>query len=953
MVTVSSSPTLSVNSSTICPGASATLTATASQSGGTYLWTPGGATTQTLSVTPAATTTYSVTYSLNGCSSSSANGTVTVSNVVDWANIQFPGTSTICQGQTLTIYGQVFEAGVTPPTGQGAGITVQFAYNTSNTNPATWPSTSWSAATYNPLSLINPNNDEYSGLISGLSPGTYYYAFSYAMNGCTSYGGYSAAGGGLWDGATNVNGTLIVNPNVTPTFNPIAAICAGDALNALPTTSTNLITGTWSPALNNQQTTTYTFTPTAGVCATSATLTVTVNPLPSAAITAPTTTILTCATPSITLTATGGGTYSWSNGTAVVGAASGLNVTSPGTYTVTVTSASGCTATASQIITQDISPPVVAITPPSTSILTCTTTSVNLTATGGGTYSWSNGTTVVGTTATIAVNAPGTYTCTVTGTNGCTSCVAQVITQNISLPNSTIATPSTTILTCTTPSIDLQASGGISYSWSNGTSSIGTSSLISASTPGTYTVTATGTNGCIGTSSQVITQNISLPNAAITSPATTILTCTTPSITLTGTGGGTYSWFDGTSVVGTSATLSVSAANTYTLTVTGTNGCYATTSITITDNFTAPTPSINASNTVLNCTTTNITLLASGGGTYAWTGGSTSASLVVTTPGTYTVTVTSPNGCSASTSQIITQNITAPTTSVTSSNNGLLTCAVTSITLTAVGGGSYLWSNGNTNAIMSVSTPGIYSVTVTAANGCTATASTTVTQDIVAPAAAITPPSTTVLTCATTSISLVATGGNSYSWSNGTANVGANATLNVTLPGTYTVTATGANGCTATASITITQNSTPPPANINPPTSTELNCATTSITLTATGGVSYSWSNGTAVVGTNASLTITTPGTYTVTVTAAIGCTATATQIVTQNIAPPLVVITPPTSTTLTCATTSIQLTASGGGTYSWSNGTAVVNSCWHLHRNCYRNKWLYSDWVSSNHTKY
>ena len=927
VVTVSSSPTLSVNSSTICPGASATLTATASQSGGTYLWTPGGATTQTLSVTPAATTTYSVTYSLNGCSSSSANGTVTVSNVVDWANIQFPGTSTICQGQTLTIYGQVFEAGVTPPTGQGAGITVQFAYNTSNTNPATWPSTSWSAATYNPLSLINPNNDEYSGLISGLSPGTYYYAFSYAMNGCTSYGGYSAAGGGLWDGATNVNGTLIVNPNVTPTFNPIAAICAGDALNALPTTSTNLITGTWSPALNNQQTTTYTFTPTAGVCATTATLTVTVNPLPSAAITAPTTTILTCTTPSITLTATGGGTYSWSNGTAVVGAASGLNVTSPGTYTVTVTSASGCTATASQIITQDISPPVVAITPPSTSILTCTTTSVNLTATGGGTYSWSNGTTVVGTTATIAVNAPGTYTCTVTGTNGCTSSVAQVITQNISLPNSTIATPSTTILTCTTPSIDLQASGGISYSWSNGTSSIGTSSLISASTPGTYTVTATGTNGCIGTSSQVITQNISLPNAAITSPATTILTCTTPSITLTGTGGGTYSWFDGTSVVGTSATLSVSAANTYTLTVTGTNGCDATTSITITDNFTAPTPSINASNTVLNCTTTNITLLASGGGTYAWTGGSTSASLVVTTPGTYTVTVTSPNGCSASTSQIITQNITAPTTSVTSSNNGLLTCAVTSITLTAVGGGSYLWSNGNTNAIMSVSTPGIYSVTVTAANGCTATASTTVTQDIVAPAAAITPPSTTVLTCATTSISLVATGGNSYSWSNGTANVGANATLNVTLPGTYTVTATGANGCTATASITITQNSTPPPANINPPTSTELNCATTSITLTATGGVSYSWSNGTAVVGTNASLTITTPGTYTVTVTAAIGCTATATQIVTQNIAPPLVVITPPTSTTLTCATTSIQLTASGGGTYSWSNGTAVVGT--------------------------
>ena len=927
VVTVSASPSLSVNSSTICPGASATLTATASPSGGTYLWTPGGATTQTLTVSPTSTTTYSVAYSLNGCSSSSANGTVTVSNIVDWANIQSPGTATICQGQTLTIYGQVFEAGVTPPTGQGAGITVQFAYNTSNTNPSTWPSASWSSATYNPLSLINPNNDEYSGVIPALSPGTYYYAFSYTMNGCTTYGGYSASGGGFWDGTTNVNGTLIVNPNVTPTFNPIAAICAGSAINALPTTSLNSIAGTWSPALNNQTTTTYTFTPVSGVCATTTTLTVTVNPLPAAAITAPTTTILTCATPSITLTATGGGTYSWSNGTAVVGATATLNVTNPGTYTVTVTSASGCTATASQIITQNISLPIVAITPPLTTVLTCTTTSINLTATGGGTYSWSNGTTVVGTSATITVSTPGTYTCTITGSNGCTATVSQVITQNISAPNAAITAPTTSVLTCTTPSIDLQATGGVSYSWSNGTSSLGTNSLISASTPGTYTVTVTGTNGCIGTASQVITENVSLPNAAITTPATTILTCSTPTITLTGTGGGTYSWFDGSSVVGTSATLTVSAANTYTLTVTGTNGCDATTSITITDNFTAPTPSINASNTVLNCTTTSITLVASGGGTYAWNGGSTSATLAVTTPGTYTVTVTASNGCTATASQVITQNITAPTASISATNNGELTCATTSITLTATGGGSYLWSTTATSSSIAVTSPGTYTVTVTSPNGCTATASQVVTQNITLPTAAITAPSTTVLTCATTSISLVATGGTSYAWSNGTTNVGNSATLSVTLPGTYTVTVTGANGCSSTASITITQNSTPPPANINPPTSTELTCTTTSITLTATGGVAYSWSNGTAVVGTNANLTVTTPGTYTVTVTAAIGCTATATQIITQNTAAPVVSITLPPSTVITCTTSSIQLTATGGGTYSWSNGTTNVGN--------------------------
>jgi gliding motility-associated-like protein len=926
VVTVSASPTLSVNSSTICPGASAILTATASPSGGTFLWSPNGETTQTLSVSPTSTTTYSVAYSLNGCSSSTATGTVTVSNVVDWANIQSPGSSSICQGQTLTIYGQVFEAGVTPPAGQGAGITVQFAYNTSNTNPASWPSTSWTTTSFNPAGT-SVNNDEYSGIIPALSQGTYYYAFSYTMNGCTNYGGYSASGGGFWDGSSNVNGTLIVNPNIAPTFNPISAICAGGALNALPTTSLNSISGSWSPALNNQTTTTYTFTPTVGICATTTTLTITVNPLPIAAITAPTTTVLTCATPSITLTATGGGSYSWSNGSAVVGTTTTLNVTTPGTYTVTVTSASGCVATASQSITQNISLPIVAINPPLTTVLTCTTTSINLTATGGGTYSWTNGTTVVGTTATIAVSAPGTYTCTITGSNGCTATVSQVITQNISAPNAAITAPSTTVLSCITTNINLQATGGVSYTWSNGTSSLGTTSLISVSTPGTYSVTITGTNGCIGTATQVITQDIVQPNALITTPVTTVLTCSTPTISLTGTGGGTYSWQDGNGVIGTAATINISTANSYTLIVTGSNGCDATTSITITDDFLTPTTSISASNNVLTCTTANISLVATGGGTYLWTGGSTSSSLSVTSPGTYTVTVTSPNGCTASSSQVITQNSNPPLAAITPPATSVLTCAVTSITLTATGGTSYSWSNGTaiigTSASITVNTIGTYTVTVTGANGCAATAVQNITQNISAPNVTLTPPATTILNCTTANINLIASGG-TYSWSNGTAIVGTSAILAVSAPGTYTVTVTGANGCTGTASQTITQNSVAPVATINSLATTVLTCTTTSISLTATGGGTYSWSNGTAVVGTSAALNATIAGTYTVTVIAANGCTATASQTITQNNTAPALTITAPISTVLTCTTTSISLTANGVGTISWTNPSII-----------------------------
>ncbi len=79
--------------------------------------------------------------------------------------------------------------------------------------------------------------------------------------------------------ASTASLTITVVPQTVPSFNPVAAICAGDVMTALPTTSINGITGSWSPVLDNTSTTTYTFTPTAGQCATTAQLTINVNPL--------------------------------------------------------------------------------------------------------------------------------------------------------------------------------------------------------------------------------------------------------------------------------------------------------------------------------------------------------------------------------------------------------------------------------------------------------------------------------------------------------------------------------------------------------------------------------------------------------------------------------------------------------------------------------------------------
>jgi gliding motility-associated-like protein len=650
---------------------------------------------------------------------------------------------------------------------------------------------------------------------------------------------------------------------------------------------------------------TYTVTVTgANGCATTSSVVITQNiTAPTAAITAnPNTTMLSCTNAALTLNATGGTSYSWSNGSTVIGTNANLSITLPGTYTVTVTGSNGCTATAATTITQNNQAPSVSISATANGVLTCTNTNITLTgtsSTGTGTATWLNGSTVLstgpisgaGNVANLVVTNPGTYTLNVLTANGCLGTANYTVTQNIAVPTASITNNTvSSLLTCSQASISLLASGGTTYSWSNGNSIVGTNAALSITSPGTYTVTVTGVNGCIDTEQLSITQNISAPTAAITNnTSATQLTCALTSISLTATGGGTYSWSNGTAVVGTNANLNVTTPGTYTVTVTSsTNGCTGTSATTITQNTTSPQAAISSvpSPAVLTCTTTSIALTASGGGSYSWisagTNLGTQANITVTTPGTYTVTVTGANGCTATTSTLVSQNITAPTAAIASAPaTSVLTCSTTTINLTASGGTGYSWSNGTTivgtSAILAVTSPGTYTVTVSGANGCASTANSTITQNITTPVAGIFNASNaTVLTCSQTSISVNANGGASYSWSNGTANVGNAAALTITAPGTYTVTATAANGCTDTEQLVITQNIVAPTASItNNSTTTILDCNTTSISLTASGGVSYSWSNGTANLGSTATLLVTAAGTYTVTVTAANGCTDT------------------------------------------------------------------------------
>jgi hypothetical protein len=138
---------------------------------------------------------------------------------------------------------------------------------------------------------------------------------------------------------TTATMTISVNPNITPSFNPIPDICAGASLSPLPTTSNNGITGTWTPALNNSATTTYTFSPNGGQCATPASTTIEVNTNPSATLIFDGASLLAGA---------GFAAYTWTlDGITIPEANTNeLSVSEVGLYTVIVTDANGCTATA-------------------------------------------------------------------------------------------------------------------------------------------------------------------------------------------------------------------------------------------------------------------------------------------------------------------------------------------------------------------------------------------------------------------------------------------------------------------------------------------------------------------------------------------------------------------------------------------------------------------------------
>jgi len=420
-----------------------------------------------------------------------------------------------------------------------------------------------------------------------------------------------------------------------------------------------------------------------------------------------------CVNQSVNLTAFGTGSYLWSTGSPT----QSINVSplQTTTYTVTVTDTNGCSA--SDAVVVNVNPLPNANAGVDTAI--CYGHSTQLSASGGITYLWAPATglnfaNIHNPVATPSV--PTTYNLTVTDANGCSN-TDNVYVNVYALPQA-FAGNDTAI--CYGNNVTFNATGGVLYAWSSGhnTASI----TVSPASTTTYIVTVTDAFGCSNTDAVVLTV-FTLP-VVQTSNDTTV--CYGSTVQLSASGGVIYNWSPSATLNNSTISNPIATpqqSTTYTVVVTDINSCSASGEVIIVVN---PLPQVFGGGHQSICIGDTATFTATGGINYAWSTGDTQSVIIVSPQAstTYTVTASDNMGCTNTSAAFLTVNLwpqafAGADTSI---------CPNTPAYLNASGGIIYVWSPStglsgiNThNPVASPSSPITYTVTVTDANGCSAT----------------------------------------------------------------------------------------------------------------------------------------------------------------------------------------------------------------------------------------
>ena len=901
-VTVRATPVVSVTptSPTICAGSSVTLTATGAQS---YVWSPSAGLNSPFVANPIAfpsqTTTYTVTGNSNGCTS-----TATVTVTVEPLPAANAGPAQVlCSGQSTTL---------------GAPAVPGLTY-------------SWSPSTG--LSATNVAQPTITPINNANNPRTTTYTLTVV-----------SAGGCVATSSVQVT----VNPAVTAVAGPNRTLCPNQSgqlgVGATPGTtySWSPTTGLSSPTAANPTVTlpnatnapvaqVYTLTASRNGCQSTATVTVTVNPAQNAAFSYGAAVLCTAAgNPTPTLGGTSPGTFTAAPaGLVFVSAATGqidATASTPGTYTVTFTTAGPCADTRTASVTLTNSPSA-AFQYPSPTYCLGSGTAVPALAGGAssGVFSSTAGLVLNAATGAIdlAASTAGTYTVTNTvGSGG--SCSATSSTTVALAAGANVAATASQPSICAGQSTTLTATGGLTYTYTDGSQTFtGASITVSPTQTTTYTVTGTTASGCTSTATVTVTVN---PTPVITAGASVAAVCAGQSATLSASGASSIT-FTGGGQTFSGPLITVTPTQTTTYTVTGTNasGCSSSTTLTVVVNA-LPVVAL-ALPGATQCLAAGALTLSGGspaGGTFSGPGVANGVfDPVATGPGSYTLTYsfTNPQGCSGTaTAQLVV--VATPTVTATAAQPTI--CSGQSTLLTFGGAATYSTTGGGqtqpgASLTVSPTQTTTYVVTGTNAGGCASTASVTVTVNPTPVIALTGVPASLCASAAPVTLTATPAGG-TFSGPGVSNGVFDPAVAGV---GTFAITysATNAQGCSATATQQLTVGAQP---TVTATASLPALCAGQSTTLAFGGAATYSVTGGgQTMTGATVTVSPTQTTTYTVTGTTAGGCSGTASVTVTVN---------PAATAALTPFAASVcnngpLLTLSGGspagGVYS---GPGVVN---------------------------
>jgi len=763
LVTVNPIPNVTATASkpSICVGQSVTLTG---NNASTYVWNKN--VINTIAFKPTTTDTYNITGTDgNGCKNTSSvsvvvNALPTIKTVANPTTICLGDSSTLTASGGLTYIWSNANA-------NGASLfpTSTQTYSVSGTDSKGCVNTASAIITVNPLPTITATSQTIclgkSTVLNALGASSYIWDNGVINNvsfSPTSTKTYSVTGTDLKSCSNTSTASVIVNqlPVVSVVTGP-TILCVGQSTIVSGQGAQSYI---WDNLISDNisftptATKTYTVTGTDGNgCVNTSSVSVVVNQLPT--ISALNQTI--CLGQTTKLQGVGGFSYVWGGG---ISNNIDFNPTSTSVYTVTGTDINGCQNTASASVTVNPLPTITA-----TSQTICLGKSTVLNALGASSYIWDNG---VINNASFFPTSTKTYSVTGTDLKSCsnTSTASVIVNQ---LPVVSVVTGPTIL--CVGQSTRVSGQGAQSYIWDN---LINDNISFTPTATKTYTVTGTDGNGCVNTSSVSVVVN-ALPTIKTVANPTTI--CLGESSTLTASGGLTYIWSNANA---NGASLFPTSTQTYSVSGTDSKGCVNTASAIITVN---PLPTITATSQTI-CLGKSTELNALGASSYIWDNGViNNASFSPTSTKTYSVTGTDLKSCSnTSTASVIVNQL--PVVSTVSKT----ICIGQAVIIEGNGAVSYVWDKNVWNGISF--TPSItdtYTVTGTDANGCTNTASATVTLN---PLPTISANSETV--CDGQSTTLRANGAVSYIWDGGITN---NVSFIPNSSSKYHVTGTDVNGC--------------------------------------------------------------------------------------------------------------------------------------------------------------